>query len=755
MNSASIRPLSHVQNLRRLFLAWASALALITLTSCGGNGTETPTANSAVIGAAGGILTGPDGTQVVVPAGALDQPTTIGIARSSAGAPATLPEGSPPDGAIYEFTPHGLVFNTPVTIRMPVPANTPGTEVFMAGIGEQWQLFDTTVTNGYAEWQRNSFSWAMILVCGIPINNTDPYPCVYPKGYTTLSATPSTAITKIIPGTGGTGTQGGGGSWTVNAAGTMNMTLHYEAAPDCGSNKVSLIRWNPAISPRVAVTLLDNVAVSLTPTPVTPPAGGFASTGSGPTFRGMGSTTFDLSPYLTDATNAFYFSFSCQRPGHPAHSGGDLITIIGPMPAPVGPYTIGGTVSGLTGSGLVLQNNNGDDLAVPANASSYTFVTPIADGAAYGVSVLTQPTGETCTVQNSIGTATATVSNVAVNCVSNSGPLVLVANSGVTNGNNGLSIYRANPANGALAFLSNVNTGDYPGAVAVSPNGLYAYVTNFMSGSLSSFSIDNTAGTLTPIPLGSPGTSSPLGIAVDPLGHFLWVVSYNGYPNNTVSAFTIGADGAPTASGLPLTTGSYARAVGVHPSGNFVYVGSEIAHSISVYSVNASDGTLTLVSATSSYAVFSPNSIVFDPSGQFVYVADTSSGSIDAFTVNTGTGALTAPHYYNNVPTSPTAVAVHPNGNYLYVVGSGSQDIGIFFIHPGTNTLDTIGGGTATTGYNPQAITIDSTGSYLYVTNGGDNTVSTFSIGGGGSVLTEVGIAQATGSAPIGIAITP
>jgi len=43
----------------------------------------------------------------------------------------------------------------------------------------------------------------------------------------------------------------------------------------------------------------------------------------------------------------------------------------------------------------------------------------------------------------------------------------------------------------------------------------------------------------------------------------------------------------------------------------------------------------------------------------------------------------------------------------------------------------------------------------LYVTNGGDNTVSTFSIGGGGSVLTEVGIAQATGSAPIGIAITP
>ena len=152
MNSHRIHPVSRAQNLRRLILAWVSAFALITLTSCGGGSTEPPpTANSAVIGAAGGILTGPDGTQVVVPAGALDQPTTIGIARSAAGAPATLPEGSPPNAAIYEFTPHGLVFNTPVTIRMPVPANTPGTEVFMAGIGEQWQLYDTTVTNGYAE----------------------------------------------------------------------------------------------------------------------------------------------------------------------------------------------------------------------------------------------------------------------------------------------------------------------------------------------------------------------------------------------------------------------------------------------------------------------------------------------------------------------------------------------------------------------------------------------------------------------------
>jgi hypothetical protein len=44
--------------------------------------------------------------------------------------------------------------------------------------------------------------------------------------------------------------------------------------------------------------------------------------------------------------------------------------------------------------------------------------TKIGDGFAYGVTVLTQPAGLTCTVQNGVGKmGTTNVSNVAVNCV--------------------------------------------------------------------------------------------------------------------------------------------------------------------------------------------------------------------------------------------------------------------------------------------------------------------------------------------------
>ncbi len=215
----------------KLMTRWAWVCGVVVgLGACGGDEpdpvAEPPTAVTAVIGPQGGTVDGPDGVQVVIPAGALTQPTTIGIARSSAGAPTPLPTENPPAGAIYEFTPHDLVFNAPVTLRMPVPADAMGAEVFMASPGEDWQVNGAVVTAGVASWQRNSFSWGMIgLACALPANNTDPYPCTYPSGGASASATPAAAITRIAHGGAGTFT-GNAGSWTVNQAGTVSLTMH-------------------------------------------------------------------------------------------------------------------------------------------------------------------------------------------------------------------------------------------------------------------------------------------------------------------------------------------------------------------------------------------------------------------------------------------------------------------------------------------------------------------------------------------------
>jgi alpha-tubulin suppressor-like RCC1 family protein len=418
-----------------------------TLAACGGNDTaEAPaTAVTVVIGPQGGTVSGPDGVQAIIPPGALSQPTTIGIARSSTGAPA-MPADNPPVGSAYEFTPHDLVFNAPVTLRMPVPAGAVGSELFMASPGGDWQVVEATVVDGVAQWQRNSFSWSLMgAVCSIPAGNTDPYPCVMPMGAATANAAPASAITRIqyeyfALGSG----SGNAGSWQVTQPGAVSVTMNYRAAPDCGVNgtalsgQVKLIRWNPAATPRVVQTVFDGI-VSLTDTPVTPPIGTFSTGGGAPNSRGVGSTTVDVSAYLTDPVNAFGFSFACARPGKPLMRGGDLLTFVGALPPAPGPFTIGGSISGLSGTGLVLQNNGGDDLAVADNATSFTFASSIARAAPYGVSVLTQPAGQTCTVQQGSGTASNNVVGVAVACAG-LGPTPLRASAVVAGVNNALAV---------------------------------------------------------------------------------------------------------------------------------------------------------------------------------------------------------------------------------------------------------------------------------------------------------------------------
>ncbi|MBH1964726.1 MAG: hypothetical protein I8H77_10350 [Comamonadaceae bacterium] len=78
-------------------------------------------------------------------------------------------------------------------------------------------------------------------------------------------------------------------------------------------------------------------------------------------------------------------------------------------------FTVGGSVSGLTGS-MVLQNNMGDDLSVTSNGG-FTFLSALAAGSAYAVTVKSQPAGQSCTVSNGSGTvASANVGAVEVTC---------------------------------------------------------------------------------------------------------------------------------------------------------------------------------------------------------------------------------------------------------------------------------------------------------------------------------------------------
>lgn len=84
-------------------------------------------------------------------------------------------------------------------------------------------------------------------------------------------------------------------------------------------------------------------------------------------------------------------------------------------------YTVSGTVDGLVGSGLVLQNNNRNDLAISSNGA-FTFTDALSSGSSYVISVTSQPSSprQTCTVSNGSGAVTnSNVSNISVTCVTN------------------------------------------------------------------------------------------------------------------------------------------------------------------------------------------------------------------------------------------------------------------------------------------------------------------------------------------------
>ena len=70
------------------------------------------------------------------------------------------------------------------------------------------------------------------------------------------------------------------------------------------------------------------------------------------------------------------------------------------------------------GSGLVLQNNGGDDVGVQSDGG-FAFPTQIASGSGYRVEVRTQPTSpaQACSVQNGSGTvADRDVDNIVITC---------------------------------------------------------------------------------------------------------------------------------------------------------------------------------------------------------------------------------------------------------------------------------------------------------------------------------------------------
>jgi hypothetical protein len=126
-------------------------------------------------------------------------------------------------------------------------------------------------------------------------------------------------------------------------------------------------------------------------------------------------------------------------------------------------YTVTASISGLIANGLTLQLNANSSVAVASGATTYTFSNTLLTTQTYGVAILGQPTGLTCTLANGSGTiGSANVSNVAVNCIPTPTYIVTVNFTGLTA--SGL-VLQLNSANNAT-IASGTTTYSFPTLLA-------------------------------------------------------------------------------------------------------------------------------------------------------------------------------------------------------------------------------------------------------------------------------------------------
>ena len=286
-----------------------------------------------------------------------------------------------------------------------------------------------------------------------------------------------------------------------------------------------------------------------------------------------------------------------------------------------------------------------------------------------------------------------------------------------------------------------------PVSIALHPSRNFLYVPNQTSNTVSGFTIDHTSGVLTPIgtalaptPVCNPGVcSNPIGIAVNSGGQFLFVLN-QGSASPAVPA-SISVFNIDQTRGLlsPIAGSPFAFAslsapnpqfLAISPTQGFLYVSNGAAGNISAFAIGASGALTELGSPVSLGAGAVAAGLAIDPKGQFLYAADSANNKIASF--NVAGGPLAAVGSFP-AGTKPVAVTVDNTSSFVYTANQGSNDVSAFTTASGA--LTQVAGSpylvqpTGSVG-TPQPIflTVDVSNTFLYVANFGSSSISAFGI---------------------------
>jgi 6-phosphogluconolactonase (cycloisomerase 2 family) len=394
-------------------------------------------------------------------------------------------------------------------------------------------------------------------------------------------------------------------------------------------------------------------------------------------------------------------------------------------------YALGGTVSGLLGSGLILLNGTTEQ-AVTANGS-FAFAAPIASGERYDVRVKLQPRApvQRCTVTNGSGSvAAAAIDSVSVSCAAQYSRFAYAANSDGT-----VSRYLVDSDTGQLRArgYQTVGNASISNAIAITPDNRFAYITSAVNDSILPHAIDAVTGELRPVQTAVATGRGPIAVAMHPQGRFVYVANVL---QGTLSAFAINASGElAEIAGSPYPTGRQPLDLQIDPSGRVLIAVATDSAQVYSYVIDATSGGLTVAAGSPLTVIFTPRAAAIDPAGRFVFVTDTTAPQISVFALDGATGALSA------VVGSPFAMAagalandvtLDPGGHFLFTTNASTRDLSVFAVNDTTGALSEITGSpfaySLSGSESPQSISIDDTGRYAYVSAYQDARIRSFAV---------------------------
>ena len=201
--------------------------------------------------------------------------------------------------------------------------------------------------------------------------------------------------------------------------------------------------------------------------------------------------------------------------------------------------------------------------------------------------------------------------------------------------------------------------------VHVSPDNHYVFVADLGLDAILSYKFDAAKGTLTPNdpPLAklNPG-SGPRHVAFTPDGKHVYVVSEL---NSTVTAFQYDPAKGALSQFQVLSTLAQdfsgrndTAEITVHANGKWLFASNRGRDTITVFSINPADGSLTSLGEFPTGGK-EPRHFAIDPTGKYVLAENQNSNSITVLKIDPATGALKEVSHVSDIP-SPVCLAFLP-----------------------------------------------------------------------------------------------